>query len=216
MRLSVSSAKWVVSDLLRLMGVSIRVALEPRAIKEGMSPRDPPSSFEALKRNIHSLSRRYPLDAENRFGKKVSERTSEVVTASPIQTGQEVDFLTFGVLLLAVGANEHQFQTGWFIESLFTQVLVVLVIRTRLSPFWHSRPSKPLTIAIIAALGAAVVIPLSPLARTLGFAPLPPVFWGLLIVLVATYLALVEFVKRRFEPPRRWSPKVGSSPAARG
>ncbi len=126
------------------------------------------------------------------------------------------DFLTFGVLLLAVGANEHQFQTGWFIESLFTQVLVVLVIRTRLSPFWHSRPSKPLTIAIIAALGAAVVIPLSPLARTLGFAPLPPVFWGLLIVLVATYLALVEFVKRRFEPPRRWSPKVGSSPAARG
>jgi Mg2+-importing ATPase len=110
------------------------------------------------------------------------------------------DFLTFGVLLIAVGANEHQFQTGWFIESLFTQVLVVLVIRTRLSPFWHSRPSRPLTIAILAALTAAVLIPLSPLAPTLGFAPLPPVFWLLLVVLVTAYLALVEFIKRRFEP----------------
>jgi Mg2+-importing ATPase len=125
------------------------------------------------------------------------------------------DFLTFGVLLLAVGANEHQFQTGWFIESLFTQVLVVLVIRTRLSPFWRSRPSRPLTIAIIAALAAAVLIPLSPLAPTLGFAPLPPVFWVLLVVLVAAYLALVEYVKRRFEPrtdpaPTRKHPLEGT------
>jgi len=123
------------------------------------------------------------------------------------------DFLTFGVLLLAVGANEHQFQTGWFIESLFTQVLVVLVIRTRLSPFWRSRPSRPLTIAIIAALAAAVVIPLSPLAPTLGFAPLPPVFWGLLVVLVAAYLGLVEFVKRRFEPEPTPPAHQGNAPA---
>ena len=110
------------------------------------------------------------------------------------------DFATFGVLLLALGANEREFQTGWFIESLFTQVLVVLVIRTRISPFWGSRPSRPLLGAIAAALAAAVLIPLSPLGGILGFAPLPPAFWVLLVVLVAGYLALVELVKRRFEP----------------
>ncbi|MHB8893127.1 MAG: magnesium-translocating P-type ATPase [Candidatus Limnocylindrales bacterium] len=110
------------------------------------------------------------------------------------------DFATFGVLFFALGANEREFQTGWFIESLFTQVLVVLVIRTRISPFWGSRPSRPLLGAIAAALAAAVLIPLSPLGGILGFAPLPPAFWVLLVVLVAGYLALVELVKRRFEP----------------
>jgi Mg2+-importing ATPase len=110
------------------------------------------------------------------------------------------DFLTFGALLLALGANERQFQTGWFIESLFTQVLVVLVIRTRLSPFWRSRPSRPLMGAIVAALAAAVIIPISPLGPILGFAALPPGFWLLLVVLVSAYLGLVELAKRRFEP----------------
>ncbi|MBA3877594.1 MAG: magnesium-translocating P-type ATPase [Anaerolinea sp.] len=110
------------------------------------------------------------------------------------------DYVTFGVLLLVLGVNEQVFQTGWFIESLFTQVLVVLVIRTRLSPFWRSRPSDPLLGAIVAALTAAVLIPLSPLGPMLGFAPLPLVFWPLLVVLVSAYLALVELVKRRFEP----------------
>ncbi len=110
------------------------------------------------------------------------------------------DFLTFGALLLALGADEHEFQTGWFIESLFTQVMVVLVIRTRLSPFWRSRPSRPLMGAIVAALVAAVLIPLSPLGPPLGFAALPPAFWVLLVLLVGAYLGLVELVKRRFEP----------------
>ncbi len=110
------------------------------------------------------------------------------------------DYLTFGALLLALGVNEHVFQTGWFVESLFTQVLVVLVIRTRLSPFWRSRPSRPLLSAIVAALAGAVLIPLSPLGPALGFAPLPPAFWLLLVVLVAAYLGLVELAKRRFEP----------------
>ncbi len=109
------------------------------------------------------------------------------------------DFATFGLLFLLLGVNERAFHTGWFIESLFTQVLVVLVIRTRLSPFWLSRPSLPLLGAIAAALAAAVLIPLSPLGEIIGFAALPPAFWLLLVVLVAAYLALVELVKRRFE-----------------
>jgi P-type Mg2+ transporter len=108
------------------------------------------------------------------------------------------DFVTFGLLLTVLGVNEQAFHTGWFVESLFTQVLVVLVIRTRLSPFWHSRPSLPLLGAIVGALGAAVLIPLSPLGPALGFEVLPPVFWLLLLGLVAAYLALVEVVKRRF------------------
>jgi len=108
------------------------------------------------------------------------------------------DFLTFGALLLVLGADERVFHTGWFVESLFTQVLVVLVIRTRISPFWHSRPSRPLLGAIGGSLAAAVLIPLSPLGAPLGFAPLPLVFWLLLVALVGAYLVLVELVKRRF------------------
>ena len=110
------------------------------------------------------------------------------------------DFVTFGLLLLFLGTNERAFHTGWFIESLFTQVLVVLVIRTRRSPFWLSRPSPQLLAAIVAALAAAVIIPLSPLGDVLGFSALPIAFWPLLIVIVAAYLVLVEMAKRRFEP----------------
>ena len=72
----------------------------------------------------------------------------------------------------------------------------MLVIRTRRSPFWRSRPSRGLVAAILAALAAAVIVPLSPLAPLLGFAPLPPVYWLLLPAVVAAYLALVEGVKR--------------------
>jgi Mg2+-importing ATPase len=109
------------------------------------------------------------------------------------------DFVTFGLLLLVLGINARAFHTGWFIESLFTQVLVVLVIRTRRSPFWRSRPSPQLLAAIAAALAAAVVIPLSPFGEVLGFAALPIAFWLLLAPIVATYLGLVELAKRRFE-----------------
>ena len=109
------------------------------------------------------------------------------------------DFLTFGLLLLVLGQDERAFHTGWFVESLFTQILVVLVIRTRRSPFWHSRPSRELVVAIIAALAAAVLIPASPLGTLLEFAGLPPLYWVLLIGIVMGYLALVEVVKRLSE-----------------
>jgi Mg2+-importing ATPase len=110
------------------------------------------------------------------------------------------DFLTFGLLFLVLGVNERAFHTGWFIESLFTQVLVILVIRTRHSPFWLSRPSPQLIAAISAALAAAVIIPLRPLGDILGFTALPITFWPLLALIVLGYLALVELTKRRFEP----------------
>ena len=123
------------------------------------------------------------------------------------------DYLTFGLLLLVLGTNEQAFHTGWFVESLFTQVLVVLVIRTRRSPFWRSRPSPQLAAAIVGALAAAVLIPLSPLGDLLGFGSLPPVFWLLLAVIVPAYLALVEVTKRRFgrlQPGGKPSPASGA------
>jgi P-type Mg2+ transporter len=110
------------------------------------------------------------------------------------------DFATFGLLLLMLGTNNpSSFHTGWFVESLFSQILVVLVIRTRLTPFWRSHPSKQLAAAIVAALAAAALIPVSPLGSVIGFGALPWQFWLLLIGLVAVYLTLIEIVKRIFD-----------------
>jgi Mg2+-importing ATPase len=109
------------------------------------------------------------------------------------------DYATFGLLLLMLGKTENSFHTGWFVESLFTQILVVLAIRTRRSPFWLSRPSRPLAAAIVGALAAAVLIPISPIGGVLGFGPLPAQFWLLLAAVVACYLTMVEVAKRLFD-----------------
>jgi Mg2+-importing ATPase len=106
------------------------------------------------------------------------------------------DFLTFGLLLLILGADAAAFHTGWFVESLATQVLVIFVIRTQRTPFWRSRPSVPMTLAALGAVVAAVVLPLSPVAGLLGFVPMPIAFWVALPVLVVAYLAIVEIAKR--------------------
>jgi Mg2+-importing ATPase len=109
------------------------------------------------------------------------------------------DYVTFGVLLLMLGNNPDSFRTGWFVESLFTQILVVLAIRTRRSPFWLSHPSRQLGAAIVAALAVAVIIPLSPLGSgVVGFGVLPWQFWPLLVVIVIAYLTLVEVTKHIF------------------
>ena len=105
------------------------------------------------------------------------------------------DYLTFGLLLVVLGANETAFHTGWFIESLATQVLVIFAIRTRRRPFWKSRPSRPLVLAAAVAVAVAVLLPLSPLGSLLGFGPLPPLFWLALPCLVVLYLAIVEGAK---------------------
>ena len=90
---------------------------------------------------------------------------------------------------------------------------MVLVIRTRRTPFWLSRPSRPLAAAIAVALAAAVIIPLSPLAGPLEFGGLPPVFWPLLVVIVAAYLALVETAKYFFS--RHEDRRLASAPIHR-
>jgi Mg2+-importing ATPase len=107
------------------------------------------------------------------------------------------DYLTFAILLGWLNASETEFHTGWFVESLATQVLVIFAIRTRRSPFWHSRPSRLLIAAAASAVTVAVVLPISPLATVLGFSALPPQFWAALLVFVVAYLSIVELVKRR-------------------
>jgi len=107
------------------------------------------------------------------------------------------DFLTFAVMLGVFHASEPLFRTGWFVESLATQTLVIFVIRTADRP-WASRPSRALGSSVVACAAVGALLPFTPLAPILGFAPLPPLFFGALLVMIVTYLGLVEVVKRWF------------------
>ena len=106
------------------------------------------------------------------------------------------DFLTFYVLLRVLHATETLFHTGWFVESLATQTLVLFVIRTMGNPF-KSRPSAPLAVTTIAVVVFGLLLPATPLAPTLGFAMPPRAYFAFLVIAILTYLALVEVVKRR-------------------
>jgi len=105
------------------------------------------------------------------------------------------DFLTFYVLLKVFHTTEMQFHTGWFMESLATQTLVIFVIRTTENPF-RSRPSIPLTITTVLLTGVGLVLPLTSLGRSFGFVPLPAPYFAFLAGATATYLLLVQVVKR--------------------
>jgi P-type Mg2+ transporter len=108
------------------------------------------------------------------------------------------DFATFAVMLWVFDAAAEEFRSGWFVESLATQTLIVFVIRTRRVPFFRSRPSRPLVTSVLAVVIIGVLIPQSPLNDTLGFAPLPPAFFAMLAAFVAAYLASVEVAKHFF------------------
>ncbi len=105
------------------------------------------------------------------------------------------DFLTFYVLLHFFHASEPLFHTGWFVESLATQTLVIFVIRTMGNPF-RSRPSLPLALTTVAIVAIGTFLPFSPLARVLGFVPLPGSYFVFLLASTITYLLLVEIAKR--------------------
>ncbi|SEE16631.1 Mg2+-importing ATPase [Rhizobiales bacterium GAS188] len=107
------------------------------------------------------------------------------------------DFLTFYALLYLFGAGAALFQTGWFIESITTQVLVVFAIRTR-RPFFRSKPHGFLVAMAIGCVAVAVVLPLLPVGKWFGFVAPPPLFFVYLIGATAAYLVLVEITKGFF------------------
>jgi Mg2+-importing ATPase len=110
------------------------------------------------------------------------------------------DYLTFFIMLYVFNSwnNPALFHTGWFVESLFTQTLIIHVIRTNKIPFIESRASGPLIVTsiIIVAVGAWLTV--SPLAGTLGFVPLPSLYWLLLAILLLGYVILTQVVKTWF------------------
>lgn len=104
------------------------------------------------------------------------------------------DFVTFGLLLLVFRANEALFHTGWFVESLMTQVLVIFIIRTRGNPL-ASRAHPALVATSVAAIFAALGLPYTPLGHWLGFVPLPAALLAALAVATLCYLFTVEGIK---------------------
>ncbi|QDG94354.1 hypothetical protein NIBR502774_17410 (plasmid) [Rhizobium sp. NIBRBAC000502774] len=105
------------------------------------------------------------------------------------------DFLTFGFLLYIARAKEQLFQTGWFVESLITELAIVFVIRTR-KAFWKSSPSCLLAWLSLATLVLAIAVSYLPFAGWLGFVPLPPFVLPGLLVITVLYLLASEATKR--------------------
>jgi Mg2+-importing ATPase len=114
------------------------------------------------------------------------------------------DYLTFFIMLYVFNCfgNPTLFHTGWFVESLFTQTLIIHVIRTNKIPFIQSRASRPLLLTSLAIVALGALLPISPLAGVLGFTPLPLLYWAFLMGMLVAYVVLTQSVKvwfiRRF------------------
>jgi P-type Mg2+ transporter len=110
------------------------------------------------------------------------------------------DYLTFFIMLYVFNSwtNPALFHTGWFVESLFTQTLIIHVIRTHKIPFFQSRASWALIVTSLAIVAVGAWLTVSPLAGALGFVPLPPLYWLLLAIMLACYVILTQVVKTWF------------------
>jgi len=113
------------------------------------------------------------------------------------------DLATFGVLLWVLHLHEAGFQTGWFLESITTQILVVFIIRTGRPDWWRSRPAVVLVISAIAAIAFSWAIIWSGLGHLFGFIPISSPQAFIIVAIVAAYLATVSFVK--LVAFRRWA-----------
>jgi Mg2+-importing ATPase len=107
------------------------------------------------------------------------------------------DYLTFGLLLLVLHANEGQFRTGWFLESVISASMIVLVIRTR-KPFFRSKPGKYLLIATLSIALITLIFPFTPLGNVFGFSPLTLSTYLLLLLIVVLYIIAAEITKTIF------------------
>jgi Mg2+-importing ATPase len=111
-------------------------------------------------------------------------------------TSSIFDLFTFWLLYTYFAVNQAQFQTGWFIESLATQILVVFIIRTQQTPFFKSKPSAKLVISVLVCLIIGWLLPYMPFSNSIGFERLPIPILGLIVLLVCFYLFCAEWVKR--------------------
>jgi P-type Mg2+ transporter len=102
------------------------------------------------------------------------------------------DFLTYGIMLFIFGASASLFQSAWFVESFWTQTLIIFVIRTRRFPFFRSRPGKWLAVLTLTTVAFGTIVPFTVLGALMGFTALPPAFWILNILMTVTYLFLVD------------------------
>lgn len=116
------------------------------------------------------------------------------------------DYATFFLMLYVFNSwsDPALFHTGWFVESIFTQTLIIHIIRTNKIPFFQSRASLPLTIGTIAVCSIAAWLPYSPIAGMLGFKPLPLAYWGYLVIFIITYFILTQFIKNIFIKKYGW------------
>ncbi|MCL5059309.1 MAG: magnesium-translocating P-type ATPase [Candidatus Thermoplasmatota archaeon] len=130
-----------------------------------------------------------------------------MLTLGPVSSA--FDFLTFYLLLEVFHAGEALFHTGWFVESVVTQVLVIFVIRTRGNPF-ASRPHPALILLSLLVVATAIALPFMPLGPHLGFVPLPPAFYAVLAGVAPVYLFAVYVMKRVFY--RRWDARATEAP----
>jgi len=109
------------------------------------------------------------------------------------------DYTTYLLMYFVFGANTPAhaslFQTGWFVESLITQTLIIHVIRTNKMPLVQSRASWPMGLTTLVVIAAGLYLPYSPVAGALGFVPLPAFYWPFLLITVGCYLALTQVVK---------------------
>jgi len=117
------------------------------------------------------------------------------------------DYTTFFIMLYVFGCwdreQERLFQTGWFVESLLTQTLIIHVIRTNGLPFVKSRASWPLTLTTLAVMAVGIALPYTPLGPPLEFVPLPLWYWPLLVLTLFAYVLVTQAVKT-WLMKRRW------------
>jgi Mg2+-importing ATPase len=110
------------------------------------------------------------------------------------------DYITFFIMLYVFDCWNPEraslFQTGWFVESLLTQTLIIHIIRTNRIPFLQSRASVPLLMMTVLVIAIGIYLPHSPFASSLGFTPLPALYWPLLALTLLGYMLLTQVVKQ--------------------
>ncbi len=135
----------------------------------------------------------------------ISGITKFILAIGPISS--IFDYTTYAVMYFVFGAKTPGqaalFQTGWFVESLMTQTLIIHVIRTSGIPFLQSRASWPLIVTSVAIMALGICLPYSPLAPALGFVRLPSAYWPILALTLVCYMGLTQLVKHLMLR-RRW------------